>query len=57
VTQPQLTAATPVTLTLGLVDAILRYCGQQPHAQVDPLVQAIRAELAPQVQAPKVEQN
>ncbi len=49
-TQPQLTAATPVTLTLGLVDAILRYCGQQPHAQVDPLVQAIRAELAPQLQ-------
>jgi hypothetical protein len=38
------------TLTLGLVDAILRYCGQQPHAQVDPLVQAIRAELAPQLQ-------
>lgn len=45
-----MTTQTPVTVSLGLVDAVLRYLSTQPHGQVDQLVQAIRAEVAPQLQ-------
>jgi hypothetical protein len=41
-----------VTLPTQLFNAILQYLGNQPYAQVFPLIQAIEKELAPK---PEVE--
>jgi hypothetical protein len=39
-----------VTLPTQLFNAILQYLGNQPYAQVFPLIQAIEKELAPKEQ-------
>ena len=43
---------TPITLTLGLVNAMLQYLGTRPYAEVFPLVQEIQAQAMPQVPVP-----
>ena len=42
----------PVTLTLGLVNAVLQYLGTRPYAEVFPIVQEIQAQAMPQVPTP-----
>ena len=49
-TQPQLTAATPVTLPLGLVNDLLAYLGQRPYVEVQGVISAIQAAVVPQLQ-------
>ncbi len=43
---------TPITLTLGLINAMLQYLGTRPYAEVFPLVQEIQAQAMPQVPVP-----
>jgi len=42
-----------VNLPTQLFNAILQYLGNQPYAQVFPLIQAIEKELAPKQQEPE----
>ena len=51
----QPTNDTPITLTLGLVNAILQYMGTRPYAEVFPLVQAIQEQATPQVPVPQAD--
>jgi hypothetical protein len=49
----QPTNDTPITLTLGLVNAILQYLGTRPYAEVFPLVAEIQSQATPQVPVPQ----
>lgn len=51
-TQNPLNQNTPITLTLGLVNALLQYLGTRPYAEVFPLVQEVHAQAMPQVPTP-----
>ena len=42
-----------VTLPTQLFNAILQYLGNQPYAQVFPLIHAIEKELSPKQQEPE----
>jgi hypothetical protein len=51
------TSDTPITLTLGLVNAMLQYLGTRPYQEVFPLIQTIQEQAAPQVPVPKTAQE
>lgn len=44
---------TKITLTLGLVNAVLQYLGTRPYAEVFPIVQEIQSQAMPQVPMPE----
>ena len=46
-----------VSLKISLVNGILNYLGTRPYVEVFQIVQELQAQVVPQVQAPKVEQN
>ena len=54
---PTPTSDTPITLTLGLVNAMLQYLGTRPYQEVFPLVQAIQEQATPQVPVPQAGQD
>jgi hypothetical protein len=43
-----------VSLKISLVNGILNYLGTRPYVEVFQLIQELQAQVAPQVQAPKV---
>ena len=46
-----------VSLKISLVNGILNYLGTRPYVEVFHLIQELQAQVVPQVQASKVEQN
>ena len=46
-----------VNLKISLVNGILNYLGTRPYVEEFQLIQELQAQVAPQEQAPKVEQN
>lgn len=46
---------TPITLTAGLVEAVLGYLSSRPYGEVFRLVQEIQAQALPQVAPPPAE--
>lgn len=41
---------TPVSLPLGLVNAVLQYCGTRPYSEVFQLISALQGAVAPQLE-------